>query len=95
MFAENDATVAMAKDEMIRFMNLPNCDMVIDDIEKIARKPVMPPTKKKSITRHVKTLSNDQGQSAQRNNVSPEDKKPLSPVIRRSAINNLVNSPGG
>ena len=79
---------------MIRFMNLPNCDMVIDDVEKIARKPVMPPSKKK-ITRHIKTLSTDQGQSAQRTNGSPDDKKPLSPVIRRSAINNLVNSPGG
>jgi hypothetical protein len=100
MFVENTETIAMSKDDISRLMHLPNSDLNIDDVEIIPTKPRMPPTKRQRVSRHGAmknyALQHEQGQPAKisaGSGAPGEEKKPLSPVIRRSAINNLVGSP--
>ena len=68
---------------------MPNLDVTFDDIETMRLKPRMATQKKLKISRHGNIHKVTQQLDQQAN----PDKKPLSPVIRRSAINNLVGSP--
>ena len=52
VFVDNTETIAMSKEEISRFMNLPNNDMNIDDVEIIPTKPRMPAAKRQRVSRH-------------------------------------------
>ena len=94
---ENTETLSLSKEELVKYCSVPNIDMTIEDVELIKAKPRMPISKRQKISRHqvMKNISYEQGQTGQKASAAnvPDDKKPLSPVIRRSAINNLVGSP--
>ena len=79
----------MTKEEISSRLALPNLDVTFDDIETMRLKPRMAAQKKLKISRHGNIHKVTQQLDQQAN----ADKKPLSPVIRRSAINNLVGSP--
>lgn len=90
-FVENIETLSLTKDQINKAINLPNGDVTFSDVEVMRLKPKMPVGKRKtSRTGHPsKTGSGHQGLYVQPEN----DQKPLSPAIRRSAINNLVGNP--
>lgn len=67
---------------------MPNGDVTYSDIEVMKLKPKMPPVKRKASRNSHGSKS---GSGYHGLNVQPEsDTNPLSPAIRRSAINNLV-----
>lgn len=42
VYAENNDVLHLTKDEICQRLNLPNCDVVFDDIETMRMKPKMP-----------------------------------------------------
>ena len=96
VFHENSESINLSKDDVNRVLNLPNCDLVVPDAEVMRHKPRMPAQKKQKISRHSQASGSKglQGSAAftSPDQSSSEIQKPLSPVIRRSAINNLVGN---
>jgi hypothetical protein len=91
VFGENIETLSLTKDQINKAINLPNGDVNFSDVEVISLKPKMPISKRKgSRNSHASKI----GSGPQGLYVVPEnEQKPLSPAIRRSAINNLVGNP--
>lgn len=52
MFIENTECINMGKEDLMRFMKLPNYDLVIEDVEIIPSKPRMPAQKRQRVSRH-------------------------------------------
>lgn len=95
VFYDNSETINQSRDEVNKVLNLPNADLMYSDIEVMKTKPRMPVQSRNRISRHL----HPSGQAMKNPNSGPSptsiaasDQKPLSPVIRRSAINNLVGS---
>ena len=85
-FVENVETLSLTKEQINKAINLPNGDVTYADVEVMKLKPKMPVSKRKA-SRH-KTGSGHHGLYVQPEN--EQSTTPLSPAIRRSAINNLV-----
>lgn len=51
-FAECTETLSMSKEDLVKHLNVPNTDLVFDDIELIPSKPRMPVSKRQKISRH-------------------------------------------
>lgn len=52
VFYENTEVLNLVKDDVIKLMNLPNKDLVIEDVELIPTKPRMPVAKRNKVSRH-------------------------------------------
>jgi hypothetical protein len=93
MFIENSEALNLSKDQINKAINLPNGDVTISDVEVMKCKPKMPISKRKA-SRHSHSHVSTKGSGHQGLYVPAEIDMPipLSPAIRRSAINNLVGT---